>query len=155
MSGDTAMSTAAIDLTCADIASLEPAHAAALVYYIAGFKDGQSGATVNPGAMVGGLTLSAAAVIDACAADDTATIATVIDAQGGTGGSAAATTPAPTDAATSTEPAPADAATDAMAPADGAAAPADSGTDAMAPADGAAAPATGTETPAEGTTTSP
>ena len=40
--------TAAIDLRCSDIASLGEAHAAALVYYIAGYQDAQMAKPPNP-----------------------------------------------------------------------------------------------------------
>jgi hypothetical protein len=105
---------AAIDLTCGDIATLEAAHAAALVYYVAGYADAQrdAGTPAPAGAngMVGGLTLSAAAIIETCASQPTAFLRDVIATQGGAGGTAAPAT-APTEETTptesATEPAPA------------------------------------------------
>jgi hypothetical protein len=134
---------AAIDLTCGDIASLEAAHAAALVYYVAGYADAQrdAGTPAPAGAntMVGGLTLSAAAILEACASQPTAFVRDVVAAQGGSGGTAAPAT-APAE-----ETAPAEGATEPVPAGD--TAPAGETT---APADGTTAPTgTTTETPAQ------
>lgn len=104
---------AAIDLTCSDIASLGEAHAAALVYYIAGYQDAQMSAggeamaaeTAAPAEgeapaqqsaeMIGGVTLSAAAVITACQASPDMRVADVITAQGGSGAMPVAATAQP------------------------------------------------------------
>ena len=117
----------AIDLTCADIASLGEAHAAALVYYIAGYQDAQmsmegAAAPAEPAApaqneaatdtqlagegqadaeaapaesetetqtvsaqLVGGVSLSAAAVLSACNDSADMRIADVILNLGGSG----------------------------------------------------------------------
>ena len=113
----------AAELLCSEIQTVEEAHAAALVYYIAGFVDGQQAAsgtaiTGDP-ATVGGITLSAAAVLEACAASPDMLVAEAIAAQGGSTGAA----PAP--AATAEETAPTgDSATP---PAESEAAPADDG----------------------------
>ena len=93
-----AAQTAAVDLTCGDISTLEAAHAAALVYYIAGYVDARRDAGSPPApapdtGMVGGITLSAAAVIDACIADPTALIRDKIATLGGSS-APAATAPA-------------------------------------------------------------
>jgi hypothetical protein len=106
-----AVPVAAVDLACADISTLEAAHAAALVYYIAGYTDAQRDAGAPPppppdNSMVGGITLSASAVIDACAADPNALVRDVIAAQGGSTAPAAAA-PAQ-ETAPAEEPAPAD-----------------------------------------------
>lgn len=81
---------AAIDLECGDISTLEAAHAAALVYYIAGYADGRRDAGITPApastAMIGGLTMSAAAVLDACAASADSLVLDIIASQGGSGG---------------------------------------------------------------------
>ena len=127
----------AAELLCNDISTLEEAHAAALVYYIAGFVDGQqaAGGTAAPAgnaAMAGGITLSAAAVLEVCAAAPEMLVADAIAAQGGSAGTAAA--PAMTDEA---------------APPSATEAPAENGE--TAPAEGA--PSTEGETPpAEGAT---
>ena len=119
----------AVDLTCGAIAGLEDAHAAALVYYIAGYADATASAAEGVGAppdngMLGGLTLSAAAVIEACAADEGQLVSDAIQGLGGSMGERAAETLPPAE-----EPAPAD---DAMAPADEA--PADDATSEEEPA---------------------
>ncbi len=139
------------DLLCSDISTLEEAHAAALVYYIAGYLDAEaaSAGTASAGnpAMVGGLTLSAAAVLEACAATPDQRVADAITAAGGSSGTAAAA-PAPTEAAP-----PAEGATATPAPAEGATAPADG---AAAPADAPATETPATTAPAEGgATTTP
>jgi hypothetical protein len=107
--------TAAVDLACGDVSTLEAAHAAALVYYIAGYMDAQRDAGSPPPAasndMVGGITLSAAAVIDACAADPTALVRDKIDVLGGTSAPRTATPAqdsAPDDSAPTEEAAPAE-----------------------------------------------
>ncbi len=104
---------AAVDLSCGDISTLEAAHAAALVYYVAGYVDGQrdAGSPPPPAAdngMVGGITLSAAAVIDACVADPTALIRDKIATLGGSSApaSAAGTPPPVEQPAPAEEPAP-------------------------------------------------
>jgi hypothetical protein len=128
----------AAELLCSDIATLEEAHAAALVYYIAGYMDAEAAAIgaapAGDPAMVGGLTLSAAAVLEACAATPDQRVADAITATGGSSGTAAAV-PAPTES---------------TPPAEGTAAPADGAT---APADGAAVP--GEAAPSDGTATPP
>ena len=79
----------AVELTCSDVAALEPAHSAALIYYIAGYVDGAAAATTPPDEarplpnIPGGLTLSASAVLDACATDTSARVADVIAGLGG------------------------------------------------------------------------
>ena len=93
-----AAQTAAVGLSCGDISTLEAAHAAALVYYIAGYVDAQrdAGSPPAPAAdtgMVGGITLSAAAVIEACTADPTALVRDKIATLGGSS-APAATAPA-------------------------------------------------------------
>jgi hypothetical protein len=103
---------AAVDLTCADISTLEAAHAAALVYYIAGYIDSQRDAGAPPpppadNGMPGGITLSASAIIDACGADPSALIRDVITAQGGSSAPPAAAPPAQ-ETAPAEEPAPAE-----------------------------------------------
>ena len=130
--------TSAIDLTCADIASLGEAHAAALVYYIAGYQDaqmsmegaaapaeqaapaqneaaqGEAATDTQPAGgadaeaapaegetetqtvsaqLVGGISLSAAAVLSACNDSAEMRIADVILNLGGSGA-----IPAPTSA---------------------------------------------------------
>jgi hypothetical protein len=90
-----AVPVAAVDLACSDISTLEAAHAAALVYYIAGYTDAQRDAGAPPppppdNGMIGGITLSASAIIEACAADPEALIRDVIAAQGGSSAPAAA-----------------------------------------------------------------
>ena len=170
------MSAAApASLTCGDIANLEAAHAAALVYYVAGWTDAESSST-GAGAMapgddagaaddqmtademtadqtvdqtsadeataaggsqaVGGLTLSAAAVIQMCLTQPDSTIAEIIDAQGGSGVLGA--TGAPASAGTGAEPA------DDAAPAGGTD-PVETAPMDTAPADPATEPTTPTE----------
>lgn len=84
----------AAELLCSEISTLEEAHAAALVYYIAGFVDGQQAAAGTAPAgnpdMVGGISLSAAAVLEACAASPELPVTDAIAAQGGSTGAAPA-----------------------------------------------------------------
>lgn len=171
--------TAAIDLTCSDIASLGEAHAAALVYYIAGYQDAQMSAggeaAAEPAApaegetapaegaaapaegeapaqqpataeMVGGVTLSAAAVITACQDSPDMRVADVITAQGGSGAMPVAASAQP-PAGGQAEPA-----QDAQ-PAEGASAePATPPAEGAAPEQPAEGAAEGADAPAEGET---
>jgi hypothetical protein len=90
-------------LRCSNIQELEPAHAAALIYYIAGYEDAirdaqtqtaggttqgltaTEGVSAAAGAGVGTLTLSAQAIITACSQSPDSRIADVIISQGGSG----------------------------------------------------------------------
>jgi hypothetical protein len=97
--GEPPAPVAAVDLKCGDISTLEAAHAAALVYYIAGYADAQRDAgTPRPPTdttMVGGITLSAAAILKACTDDPEALVRDVIAANGGS----APPAPAPAESA--------------------------------------------------------
>ena len=134
------MSAGAVDLTCADIAALEEAHAAALVYYVAGYadamRDAAAGSLTPPNnGMPGGLTLSAAAVISDCANAPDERIADVVAALGGSMGERASQTPPPADE-------PAAEPTGDEAPADEVPAPEGEPMEEPAPADDAAEPST-------------